>query len=109
MFVRRSGKTRQHLLLYMFLLLIIGRPDLRAQDRMPPIPLDKMTEAQRDVVSQSFPGNRGPISGPYAAFLRSPEVLVGHKIVSDYLIGYKGVLPPKLTEIAILMTARQWT
>lgn len=25
------------------------------------------------------------------------------------LLGYKGALPPKLTEIAVLMTARHWT
>ena len=45
----------------------------------------------------------------YAAWLRSPVVLSGRKIVGDYLLVYKGALPPKLTEIAILMTARHWT
>jgi len=108
MFVRRRRAAIDHLL-YVLLLLILAPPDLRAQDRMPPIPPDKMTDAQRNAVSKSFPGNRGPITGPYAAFLRSPEVLMGRKIVGDYLLGYKGTLSPKLTEIAILMTARQWT
>ena len=35
--------------------------------------------------------------------------MIGRKIVGDYLLGYKGALPPKLTEIAVLMTARHWT
>ena len=91
------------------LLLLIAAVDLRAQDRMPPIPLEKMTDAQRAAVARAFPGTTGPIGGPYAAFLRSPDVLIGRKIVGDYLLSYKGALPPKLTEIAILMTARQWT
>jgi 4-carboxymuconolactone decarboxylase len=68
-----------------------------------------MTEAQRAAVAKAFPSNRGPMTGPYSAWVRSPEVLLGRKIVGDYLLGYKGTLPPKLTEIAILMTARQWT
>jgi 4-carboxymuconolactone decarboxylase len=76
---------------------------------MPPIPVDRLTEAQRKAIAQAFPGNTSPITGPYGAFLRSPQVMVGRKIVGDYLLAYKGVLPPKLTEIAILMTARHWT
>jgi 4-carboxymuconolactone decarboxylase len=76
---------------------------------MPPIPFDKMTEAQRQAVAKAFPGSRAPIGGPYSAWLRSPEVLIGRKMVGDYLLGYHGALSPKLTEIAILMTARQWS
>ena len=95
--------------LLVLLFLLIAAMNLRAQDRMPPVSLDRMTEAQRKAVATSFPGTRGLISGPYAAWLRSPEVLIGRKIVGDYLLGYQGALPPKLTEMAILMTARHWT
>src|ERR1700681_4952487 len=110
MIVRGSSKASGPFVLRALLFLLVAAVDLGAQDRMPPIPVDRMTEAQRQAVARSFPpGTTGPISGPYAAFLRSPEVLVGRKTVGDYLLGYKGVLPPKLTEMAILMTARQWT
>jgi 4-carboxymuconolactone decarboxylase len=109
MIVRGSSRASGHFLRAL-LFLLVAAVDLGAQDRMPPIPVDKMTKAQREAVAKSFPpGTTGPISGPYASFLRSPEVLVGRKIVGDYLLGYKGVLPPNLTEMAILMTARQWT
>jgi 4-carboxymuconolactone decarboxylase len=40
--------------------------------------------------------------------LRSPEVFLRAKAMGDYL-RFKTVLPPKLREFAILVTARQWT
>src|SRR5262245_39899349 len=77
-------------------------------DRMPPIARQALSQAQKDVVAKAF-GDVPPTAGPYAAWLRSPVVLSGRKTVGDYLLGYKGALPAKLTEIAILMTARHWT
>ena len=101
--------SRSWPLVSVLLLLMIGAANLRAQDRMPPIPVDRWTEAQRNAIAQVFPGNTAPLTGPYGAWLRSPQVMIGRKIVGDYLLGYKGALPPKLTEIAVLMTARHWT
>jgi 4-carboxymuconolactone decarboxylase len=60
-------------------------------------------------MTQVFPGTASAMSGPYGLWLRSPQVMIGRKIVGDYLLAYKGALPPKLTEIAVLMTARHWT
>jgi 4-carboxymuconolactone decarboxylase len=83
--------------------------DLRGQtERMPPIAPQSLSAAQKEAVAKSF-GGSAPTGGPYGAWLRSPVVLSGRKAVGDYLLGYKGVLSPKLTEIAILMTARHWT
>ena len=64
---------------------------------MPPIP---WTDDGRAATGhrQVIPGIRGPIAGPYSAWLRSPDVLIGRKIVGDYLLGYQGALSPKLTE-----------
>jgi 4-carboxymuconolactone decarboxylase len=92
-------------------LVVVGAAsiDLGGQgDRMPPIARQALSQAQRDVVAKSF-GDAAPTAGPYVAWLRSPVVLSGRRIVGDYLLGYKGALSPKLTEIAILMTARHWT
>ncbi len=110
MFLRESRtSSRSWPLVHLLLLLLIGAVNLRAQERMPPIPIDRWTDAQRKVMAQDFPGSTGPMSGPYGLWLRSPQVMIGRKIVGDYLLEYKGVLSPKLTEIAILMTARHWT
>ena len=79
-----------------------------AQDRMPPIPADKMTEAQKKAVAE-FVATRGTeISGPFVPLLRSPEVMSRARALSDYL-RFKSVLPPRLSEFVILITARQWT
>jgi 4-carboxymuconolactone decarboxylase len=101
----KSGRT-----LLPVLVVVIGASiDLSGQaDRMPPIAPQALSPAQKEAVAKSF-NNSAPTGGPYAAWLRSPVVLSGRKIVGDYLLAYKGALPPKLTEIAILMTARHWT
>jgi 4-carboxymuconolactone decarboxylase len=79
-----------------------------AQDRMPPIPADKMTDAQRQAVAE-FKAARGvDISGPFIPLLRSPEVMNRARALGDYL-RYKSALPPRLSEFVILLTARRWT
>jgi 4-carboxymuconolactone decarboxylase len=80
----------------------------RAQDRMPPIPAEKMTVAQRAAVAE-FKGARSVvISGPFIPLLRSPEVMNRARAMGDYL-RYKSALPPRLSEFVILLTARRWT
>src|ERR1700746_2447336 len=77
-------------------------------DRMPEIPPDKMTEAQKKAAEEFAAGRGVPVFGPFIPLLRSPEVMLRAKAMGDYL-RYKSVLPPKLNEFAILITARQWT
>jgi len=79
-----------------------------AQDRMPPIPADKLTDAQKKAIEEFKAARSVDISGPFVPLLRSPEVLSRARALSDYL-RYRSVLPPRLSEFVILMTARQWT
>jgi 4-carboxymuconolactone decarboxylase len=81
---------------------------LMAQDRMPEIPTEKMTEAQKKAVDEFVAGRGTPPSGPFIPLLRSPEVMLRAKAMGDYL-RFKSVLPPRLSEFAILITAREWT
>jgi len=76
---------------------------------MPEIPADKLTEAQKKALDQ-FASKRGgpPVRGPFLALLRSPDVMTPAEILGEYL-QFKTVLPPKLREFVILITARQWT
>lgn len=79
-----------------------------AQDRMPEIPADKMTEAQKKA-AQEFAADRGtPVFGPFVPLLRSPEAMLRTMAMGDYL-RFKNALPAKLSEFVILITARQWT
>jgi 4-carboxymuconolactone decarboxylase len=81
---------------------------LGAQDRMPPIPAEKMTDAQRKAVEEFRAARGGGVSGPFVPLLRSPEVMNRARAMGDYL-RFKSVLPPRLSEFAILITARHWT
>jgi 4-carboxymuconolactone decarboxylase len=79
-----------------------------AQDRLPEIPPDKMTEAERDA-AKTFLETRGvPVFGPFVPLLRSPELMLLAKSMGDYL-RYHNSLPLKISEFVILITAREWT
>src|SRR5581483_8969282 len=81
---------------------------LAAQDRMPPIPTDKMTEAQKQV-ARDFAGERGyEIRGPFSPLIRSPELMKRTLGVSDY-VRFRNSLEPRITELVILVVAREWT
>ena len=77
-----------------------------AQERMPPIPADKMTEAQKKAAAD-FTAARGNLSGPWAVLLRSPELVNRTRPLSDYL-RFNSTLSPRLSEFVILITARGW-
>jgi 4-carboxymuconolactone decarboxylase len=77
-----------------------------AQDRMPPLPADALTEQQAQALT-NFVAARGQPTGPWIALLRSPELMTRTRAVSDYL-RFESVLPGWLREFVILMMARQW-
>jgi 4-carboxymuconolactone decarboxylase len=79
-----------------------------AQDRMPPIPADQLTAAQRAAIAEFKAARSVDISGPFIPLLRSPEVMNRARALGDYL-RYKSALPPRLSEFVILLTARRWT
>jgi len=79
-----------------------------AQDRLPPISTDKLTDSQKKAIEE-FKSARGTdISGPFVPLLRSPEVMTRARAMGDYL-RFKSALPPRLSEFVILLTAREWT
>jgi len=79
-----------------------------AQDRMPEISSDKMTDAQKKAAQEFAAGRGAPVFGPFVPLLRSPEVMLRAKAMGDYL-RFKNVLPAKLAEFVILITGRRWT
>jgi 4-carboxymuconolactone decarboxylase len=79
-----------------------------AQDRMPPIPASQQTDAQKKAIAEFTAARKADISGPFVPLLRSPEVMNRARAMGDYL-RFNSVLPPRLSEFAILITARRWT
>ena len=79
-----------------------------AQDRMPPIPADRLTDAQKKAIDDFTAARSADISGPFVPLLRSPEVMTRARALGDYL-RFKSTLPPRLSEFVILITSRRWT
>lgn len=75
---------------------------------MPPIAEADWTEAQRVAVAE-FRDKRGQgVGGPYVPLLRSPEVFLACNRLGRHL-RFHSVLPQRLAELAIIVTARRWT
>ena len=100
----------RHLILSATMLAALGglaRPTW-AQDRMPPIPPANYTDAQKKAVAD-FASERGfAVRGPFVPLLRSPEVMLRAAAMGDFLRN-KTTLAPRLSEMIILITAREWT
>lgn len=90
-----------------------------SQQRFKQIPPEKLTPEQgvladairsgpRGAVKNSAAAKPGPLGGPFNVWLRSPDI--GNIIQSlGAAIRFRSSLPPKLNELAIIVTARQWT
>lgn len=66
-----------------------------------------MTPAQQRAAEALVRGPRGAVFGPFVALLRSPELLDRAQQLGEYL-RYDSALPPRLRELAILVTARHY-
>src|SRR6266853_1621541 len=64
-----------------------------AQERMGPIPAEKMTDSQKKAAADHTAA-RGSLTGPWSVLVRSPELMGRVR---------------RLSEFVILITARQWS
>jgi len=78
-----------------------------AQERMGPIPADKMTDAQKKAAADHTSA-RGSLTGPWQVLLRSPVLMGRVRGLSDY-VRWDGALSPRQSEFVILITAREWS
>ena len=100
-------RTIVRLLAGAFVLVLVFGAFTNAQDRLPPIPADKLTPAQKKTVDEYKKARGGEPGGPWAVLSRSPELMSRTLMLSDYL-RFNSTLPPRLSEFVILMTAREW-
>jgi 4-carboxymuconolactone decarboxylase len=68
---------------------------------------ESMSPAQRCVYDATFAGRRGYVPAPANVWLRSPELADRAQKLGEF-VRYQTSLPPRLSELAILMTARFW-
>ena len=78
--------------------------------RFAPLKADELAPAQKawaDAIAVP-PRNAKWGAAPYRAYIRNPELAPKLSALSDYL-RWNTTLAPRLSEFAILITARQWT
>jgi 4-carboxymuconolactone decarboxylase len=84
----------------------------RADDvvRFAPLKAEELNAAQKawaDAIAAP-PRNAKFTNAPYRAYIRNPDLAPRLTAITDYL-RWNTSLPPRLSEMAILITARQWT
>src|SRR5215813_2269932 len=81
-----------------------------ADERFSPLRLDQLTPEQQQmaVILKTPPRNSALNSGPFNAYARSPGLGLLLLQVSDY-VRFNSSLPPRLSEFAIMIAARQWS
>ena len=81
---------------------------LIAAERLPRIPPEKMTGAQKQAAAQIAAGPRGELRGPFIALLRSPDLMTRVQQVGEYL-RFQCPLDRRVMEFATLIAARFWS
>jgi 4-carboxymuconolactone decarboxylase len=82
----------------------------RAEERFSALSLDQLTPEQQKMVTMltTPPRNSAINSGPFNAYARSPALGILLLEVSDF-VRFNSSLPPRLSEFAIMIAARQWS
>jgi 4-carboxymuconolactone decarboxylase len=82
----------------------------QAEDRFSQLRLDQLTPEQQKMAMMltTPPRNSGLNTGPFNAFARSPGLGILLLQVSDF-VRFNSSLPPRLSEFAIMIAARQWS
>ena len=76
--------------------------------RFPRLTPETMTPAQREVAAEISAGPRGEVRGPFIALIHHAELARRIQQLGEQL-RWGSKLPPRLLELAVLVTAREWT
>jgi 4-carboxymuconolactone decarboxylase len=77
------------------------------QQRVAPIPEDKMTDSEKQALSEIAKSGH-PLFSPLAPMLRSPGLIVSAQRFGEYVY-FDNSLEPRIYELAVLLLARQTT
>ena len=76
--------------------------------RLKLLSLGEMSADQKEIYDEAIAGKRGAAPAPMMAWLNSPD-MARHATRLGEQLRFNTIFPPKLSEIAILVTARHWT
>ena len=77
-------------------------------ERMPPLAMDAMDDAQKAAAQELINGPRGAVFGPFIPLMRSPELMNRLQKVGEY-IRFHSALETRINEWVMLIVSRQWT
>jgi 4-carboxymuconolactone decarboxylase len=83
-------------------------PASHAAERLPTIPPAQYTDEQKQAAEEFVAARKVPVFGPFEPLMHSPQVMSQARSMGDYL-RYKSAIGNTLSELAILVTAREWT
>ena len=78
-----------------------------AAERLPTIPPEKYTQEQKQAADEFMAVRKVPVFGPFEPLMYSPDVMRQARASGDYL-RYHSALGNTLSELVILITAREW-
>ena len=76
--------------------------------RFPRLAAEQMSPAQREVAAEISAGPRGEVRGPFLALIHNAELARRVQALGEHL-RFRSKLPPRLLELAVLVTARRWS
>jgi 4-carboxymuconolactone decarboxylase len=110
---KQREETMRHVYSIAALTAVLALPlAAAAQERYPALNPDQLTPEQKAYLENLAKPPRNNTTGlknpPFKVYLRSPELAPKLEAISDYVRWGTG-LAPRLTELAIMITARQWS
>jgi 4-carboxymuconolactone decarboxylase len=79
-----------------------------AAERLPTIPPAQYSDEQKKAAEDFLATRKVPVFGPFEPLMHSPQVMSQARAMGDYL-RYNSAIGNTLSELAILVTAREWS
>ena len=90
------------------LLASVAAGAIHAAERLPTIAPAQYTDEQKKAADDFLAARKVPVFGPFEPLMHSPQVMSQARAMGDYL-RYNSAIGNTLSELAILVTAREWT
>lgn len=91
------------------LMLALGvNTTVHADGRLPTIPPEQYNDEQKQAAEEFLVARKVPVFGPFEPLMHSPQLMNQTRAMGDYL-RYKSAVGNTLSELVILITAREWT
>ena len=89
-------------------LALLSGTAAQAAERLPTIAPEKYTQEQKQAADEFMAARKVAVFGPFEPLMHSPQVMSQARATGDYL-RYNSALGNTLSELVILITAREWS